>query len=115
VARQHVFQRLAAERHSGADPYEGCPDAAQHEQVGDADRQQEQRRDHGPERAANRMHGAQASRNAVAVAAIAIAASSTMLEWPSEKKNPAVYGALPCRISLRTTLSMAAIWSVSSA
>ena len=52
---------------------------------------------------------------AAAVAAIAAAARSTTVEWPSEKKNPTESGRLPSCISLRTTLSMAAMWSASTA
>jgi hypothetical protein len=39
----------------------------------------------------------------------------TMVECPSEKKKPTEYGDLPFCISLRTTLSMAAMWSASKA
>ena len=37
------------------------------------------------------------------------------LEWPSEKKKPADSGRLPSCMSLRTTLSIAAMWSASTA
>jgi hypothetical protein len=52
---------------------------------------------------------------AAAVAAITIEASTTTVEWPSEKKKPAECGDFPSCISLRTTLSMAAMWSASNA
>ena len=52
---------------------------------------------------------------AAAVAAMAIEASTTIVEWPSEKKKPTAKGFLPSCISLRTTLSIAAIWSASKA
>jgi hypothetical protein len=55
------------------------------------------------------------SRNAVAVAAIATEASITTVEWPREKKKPTPTGRLPSCISLRVTLSMAAMWSASTA
>ncbi len=35
--------------------------------------------------------------------------STTSAEWPMEKKNPTENGRLPCCISLRTTLSIAAM------
>ncbi len=53
--------------------------------------------------------------NAVAVAAMATEASTTTVEWPSEKKKPTAAGRLPSCISLRVTLSIAAIWSASTA
>ena len=47
--------------------------------------------------------------SANAVAAIAATASVTDSEWPSEKNRPTETGRLPSCISLRTTLSMAAM------
>ncbi len=44
-----------------------------------------------------------------AVAAISAVASTMTVECPSEKKMPAASGRLPCCISLRVTLSMAAV------
>ena len=52
---------------------------------------------------------------ASALAATATEASTTMVEWPREKKNPTVTGRLPSCISLQVTLSMAAMWSASTA
>ena len=52
---------------------------------------------------------------AAAVAAIASDARMTMVEWPSENHSPTVCGRFPSCISLRTTLSMAAMWSASTA
>jgi hypothetical protein len=40
---------------------------------------------------------------------------NTTLAWPSEKKNPTPMGRWPVCASLRVTLSMAAIWSASTA
>ena len=51
----------------------------------------------------------------VAVAATPAAARMTTVEWPSAKKKPTLTGRLPSCISLRVTLSMAAIWSASTA
>ena len=53
--------------------------------------------------------------NSVAVTAIATDAATTIVEWPNEKKKPTVTGRLPSCISLRVTLSMAAMWSASTA
>lgn len=39
----------------------------------------------------------------------------TTTEWPIAKKKPTLTGRLPSCISLRVTLSMAAIWSASTA
>jgi hypothetical protein len=39
------------------------------------------------------------------------AGMNTMVEWPSEKKNPTDSGRLPSWTSLRVVLSMAAMWS----
>ena len=50
-----------------------------------------------------------------AVAATTAAASTTTVEWPSEKNSPTESGRCPFSISLRTTLSIAAIWSASTA
>ena len=50
-----------------------------------------------------------------AVAATAMVASTTTVEWPSEKNRPAATGRLPSCMSLRVTLSMAAMWSASTA
>ena len=47
--------------------------------------------------------------NADAAKATPIDMSTTMAEWPSEKKNPTPTGRCPCCISLRVTLSIAAI------
>ena len=47
--------------------------------------------------------------SAVAVTAIAIESRTTIVEWPREKKKPAATGRFPSCISLRVTLSMAAI------
>ena len=41
--------------------------------------------------------------------------SITTAEWPSEKKKPTPTGRWPCCISLRVTLSIAAMWSASTA
>jgi hypothetical protein len=46
---------------------------------------------------------------AAAVAAMANDAAITTVEWPSEKKKPTAAGRLPSCISLRVTLSMAAM------
>ena len=53
--------------------------------------------------------------SANAVAAIAATASAMDSEWPSEKNRPTEYGRLPSCMSLRTTLSMVAMWSASTA
>ena len=53
--------------------------------------------------------------SAVAVTAMAIESPTTMVEWPSEKKSPTPTGRWPSCISLRVTLSMAAMWSASKA
>ncbi len=53
--------------------------------------------------------------SAAVASAIAAEASTTMVEWPSEKNKPTATGRLPSCISLRVTLSMAAIWSASTA
>jgi len=53
--------------------------------------------------------------SAVAVPAIAAAARITTVEWPSAKKKPTPTGRLPSCISFRVTLSMAAMWSASTA
>ena len=53
--------------------------------------------------------------SAVAVAAMASDASTTTVECPSEKKKPTAIGRWPCCISLRVTLSIAAMWSASMA
>ena len=53
--------------------------------------------------------------SAVAVAATPAAARITTVEWPSAKKSPTLTGRLPCCISLRVALSMAAMWSASTA
>ena len=47
--------------------------------------------------------------SALAVAAIATEAATTTVECPSEKKNPTDTGRFPSCISLRVTLSIAAI------
>ena len=52
---------------------------------------------------------------AVAVAAIAAEASTTIDEWPNENQAPTAKGRRPCCIILRVTLSIAAIWSASTA
>ena len=41
--------------------------------------------------------------------------ANTIVEWPSEKKNPTPIGLRPCASSLRVVLSMAAMWSASNA
>ena len=43
------------------------------------------------------------------------ASMNTIVEWPSEKKNPTLSGRLPSAISLRVVLSIAAMWSASKA
>ena len=43
------------------------------------------------------------------------AITNTIVEWPSEKKNPTVSGRLPSWTSLRVVLSIAAMWSASKA
>ena len=53
--------------------------------------------------------------SAAAANATPIDISTTMAEWPSEKKKPTPTGRWPCCISLRVTLSIAAIWSASTA
>ena len=55
------------------------------------------------------------SLNAAAVAATPMVASTTTVEWPSEKNKPTAIGRLPSCISLRVTLSIAAMWSASTA
>ena len=51
----------------------------------------------------------------VAARAIAIESATTIVEWPSEKKKPTATGRLPSCISLRVTLSIAEMWSASTA
>ena len=52
-----------------------------------------------------------------ATAAIAMKTvnSTTIVEWPNEKKKPTATGPLFSCMSLRVTLSMADIWSASNA
>ena len=52
---------------------------------------------------------------AEAVAAMARDAKTTMVECPSENHRPTIRGRWPSCISLRTTLSIAAMWSASTA
>ncbi len=40
---------------------------------------------------------------------------NTMVEWPSEKKNPTLSGRCPSLMSLRVVLSIAEMWSASNA
>ena len=47
--------------------------------------------------------------SAVAVTAMAVDASTTTVEWPSEKKKPTPMGFLPSCIIFRVTLSIAAM------
>ncbi len=47
--------------------------------------------------------------------AIAMESAITIVEWPSEKKRPTPTGRLPSCMSLRVTLSIAAMWSASKA
>ena len=49
------------------------------------------------------------------VQAMAADPSSTIVEWPRENMKPTVIGRFPSCISLRVTLSIAAIWSASTA
>ncbi len=53
--------------------------------------------------------------SAVAVPATAAAARITTVEWPMAKNSPTPTGRSPPCISLRVTLSMAAMWSASTA
>ena len=41
--------------------------------------------------------------------------ANTIVEWPSEKKNPTLRGRWPSFISLRVVLSIAPMWSASKA
>ena len=43
------------------------------------------------------------------------ASTKTIVEWPSEKKNPTLSGRWPSAISLRVVLSIAPMWSASNA
>ena len=43
------------------------------------------------------------------------ASRKTIVEWPSEKKNPTPSGRWPSAISLRVVLSIAPMWSASKA
>src|ERR1019366_8974328 len=43
------------------------------------------------------------------------ASTNTIVECPSEKKNPTLNGRLPSDISLRVVLSIAEMWSASKA
>ena len=49
------------------------------------------------------------------VAATPATARATTVEWPRAKNRPTQSGRLPSCISLRVTLSMAAMWSASTA
>ena len=51
----------------------------------------------------------------VAATAIATDSPMTIVEWPSEKKKPTATGRFPSCISLRVTLSIAEMWSASTA
>ncbi len=53
--------------------------------------------------------------SAVAVPATPAAARITTVEWPIAKNKPTPTGRLPSCISLRVTLSIAAMWSASTA
>ncbi len=48
-------------------------------------------------------------------AAKRMVSASTMVEWPSEKKNPVLSGRRPSAMSLRVVLSIAEMWSASKA
>ncbi len=47
--------------------------------------------------------------------AITRESATTIVEWPSEKKSPTPTGRWPSCISLRVVLSIAAMWSASTA
>ena len=47
--------------------------------------------------------------------AMTTVSATTIVEWPSEKKNPTPTGRCPSCISFRVVLSMAAMWSASTA
>ena len=51
----------------------------------------------------------------VAATASATDSATTTVEWPSEKNNPTETGRLRSCISLRVTLSIAQMWSASTA
>ena len=51
----------------------------------------------------------------VAASATAAAATTTTVEWPRANQKPTETGRWPACISLRVTLSMAAMWSGSTA
>ncbi len=53
--------------------------------------------------------------SAAVVAAMSSDSPTTTVEWPSENHRPTDSGRWPSSISLRVTLSMAAMWSASKA
>lgn len=59
--------------------------------------------------------GAKRAVSAADSSAMPAQASTTTVEWPGEKNRPTPVGFWPCPTSLRVTLSMAAIWSASTA
>jgi len=53
--------------------------------------------------------------NALAVSAMLTEAMAMIVEWPIANQKPTATGRLPSCISLRVTLSIAAMWSASTA
>ena len=72
-------------------------------------------RDRGPDEAADLPEGRDVADDAGAEMAIRTDRATTIVEWPSEKKSPTPTGRWPSCISLRVVLSIAAMWSASTA
>ena len=90
-------------------------DRHQDDDVEDRDGEQEQRRDAGADDPADRLERIEERGERRRGDGDAERISTTTAEWPSEKKKPTPTGRWPCCMSLRVTLSIAAIWSASTA
>ena len=88
---------------------EGAVDRHEDDDIEDRDGEEEQRRDAGADDAADRLEESKREVSAAAAKATPIDINTTTAEWPSEKKKPTPTGRWPCCMSLRVTLSIAAI------
>jgi hypothetical protein len=108
---QVFIHKLAA----ALDVLKGAVNRNEDDDVGGGDGQQEKCGNGGSDDSPDGSKELNRFLSATEVRAIATDKPKTMVEWPREKKKPTATGRLPCCISLRVTLSIAAMWSASTA
>ena len=106
---EHEVEVFLDEPAAALDGLERPPNRDEDDDIGDRDGEQEQRRHQRARNGAEALEGVETTLQLVAAMAIATVSATTIVEWPREKNRPTPTGRRPSCISLRVTLSIAAM------